>query len=170
MTSNSYSYALVTWLTALSLLLTAAIGLMGSRAPTPICPFPVLTIIPALILSTWRLQYISVAIPALLFIGWQPALFRGETKVPKRSFALFALIACLTVLYFVESWHWGLQYQGAQYTYLVCFINAIWIASILGLFIRNLNRPPSYLSNLCLHWMLFAWLGWYAFPYLGESP
>jgi hypothetical protein len=23
--------------------------------------------------------------------------------------------------------------------------------------------------NLAFHWVLFAWLAWYAFPYLGEQ-
>jgi hypothetical protein len=32
------------------------------------------------------------------------------------------------------------------------------------------KRQPSFGRNLLAHWLLFVWLGWYAFPYLGELP
>jgi hypothetical protein len=35
---------------------------------------------------------------------------------------------------------------------------------------RALPKSKSFASNLIFHWLLFAWLGWFAFPYLGESP
>jgi hypothetical protein len=43
----------------------------------------------------------------------------------------------------------------------------------IGLFLIFAQRwkgEPSFISNLVVHWILFVWLAWYAFPYLGELP
>jgi hypothetical protein len=63
-----------------------------------------------------------------------------------------------------------LEYQGARHTYVVCIVNAAWIAFLWLIFARYWKREPSFKINLLLHWVLFAWLAWYAFPYLGELP
>jgi hypothetical protein len=37
-------------------------------------------------------------------------------------------------------------------------------------FVRTWKMGASFRNSLFVHWMLFAWLAWYAFPYLGELP
>jgi hypothetical protein len=69
---------------------------------------------------------------------------------------------------FVER-KYGVIYRGALYTALVYVINAIWLASLWWAVVRC-QRQPSFARNLFSHWLLFAWLAWYAFPYLGELP
>jgi hypothetical protein len=158
-----------TLLTAMGLLIPASIGLSLSGAPTIFSPFPALTFIPALLLVQWHLEYAVVLLPALLFLLWNPQLFRAEGKIPKRSYVLFGLIAALSVVDFAVSWKSGLQYHGAKYTAIVCSINVAWIGFLSFVFRRGLNTTPSFLTSLFVHWMLFAWLCWYAFPSLGES-
>jgi hypothetical protein len=38
------------------------------------------------------------------------------------------------------------------------------------IFFRSLIVAPSFRTNMFFHWILFAWLAWFAFPWLGELP
>lgn len=171
MTAISKS-ALITFVCGVALIAPASIGLLGSGVPTLLCPLPTLTVLPAFMLSNVFRNgfWAAIGLPTLLFFGWHPGLFRGEAKVPKRSYVLFLIATVLSVVYFIASWKWGVQYQGVRYTQAVCALNAAWI-SLLGVaFARARKGTRSFEFSLFLHWMLFAWLGWYAFPYLGELP
>jgi hypothetical protein len=159
-----------TMMAGLGLLVPASAGLIACNVPTMLCPFPALTVLPAFLLSGRYFFRAAVAIPMLLFFVWHPGLFRGEAIVPKRSYVLLAIAIVLSVVYFVVSWTWGLQYQGPQYAHVVCAVNVAWVAFLLLAFARSWKVPRSFGFNLFLHWMLFAWLAWYAFPYLGELP
>jgi hypothetical protein len=158
----------VTSLTALALLVPASIGLFLSGVPTIFCPLPALTVIPALLLSQWNLEYLAVLLPTLLFLLWNPQLFRADGKIPKRSYVLFVLAAALSAADLAMGWKWGLKYQGPQFTAIVCSINVAWIGFLCLAFRRCLKTAPSFRTSLFVHWMLFAWLFWYAFPWLGE--
>jgi hypothetical protein len=158
----------ITLLTALGLLIPASVWLFLSGVPTIFSPFPALTVIPALMLAQWHLEYAAVLPPAVLFLLWNPQLLRAEGKILKRSYVLFALVAVLSGVDFVLSWKWGLRYQGPPYTAIVCSINIAWIGFLSLAFRRCLNKAPSFRTSLFVHWMLFAWLCWYAFPWLGE--
>jgi hypothetical protein len=104
----------------------------------------------------------------LLFFLWNRQLFRGQARVPRESYVLLALLTVLSVIDFVVSWEWGLQYEGPQFTAVVCSVNIAWLAFLGLAFARTRNGTTSFGTSLFLHWMLFAWLGWYAFPWLGE--
>jgi hypothetical protein len=119
----------ITLLAALGLAVIAYIGAFVSGVPTIYSPLPALTVIPALLLSRPPLDYAVVFIPTLLFLAWNPQLMRHEGKIPKRTYALFAALAVLSILYLAASWKWGLQYQGPQFTAVICSINVAWIGS-----------------------------------------
>lgn len=162
--------ALVTLLAGLALLGPAYVGAFLSGAPTILSPFPALTIIPALLLAQRHLEHAAALIPTLLFLSWNSQLFRGTGKIPKRSYISFVLLTVLSAIYLALSWKWGLRYQGPQHTAIVCSINVAWLG-LLGLaFRRGLKADTNFQTSLLLHWMFFAWLGWYAFPWLGELP
>ena len=152
------------------LLFPASLGLFISGVPTKLCPFPLLTILPAFALSAFRLPYAAVLVPVLLFFVWHRGLFRGETRVPQRTYALLAIVSVLSTVYFIASWKLGLEYQGAEYTRAVCVVNATWATVLIFAFARTWKNDSSFKTSLFLQWMLFAWLAWYAFPYLGELP
>jgi hypothetical protein len=114
--------------------------------------------------------YAAVAVPMLLFFAWHPGLLHGDAKIPKRSYVLLIAVILLDVAYFGTSSKWGLQYQGSRYTHAVCAINVAWAVFLILAFARSWKKTPSFAYSLFLHWMLFAWLAWYAFPYLGELP
>ncbi len=154
----------------LALLIPASIGLLITNVPTILCPFPLMTIGPALLLSGQGSWEAAVVVPMLLFFAWHPGLLHGDANVPKRSYVLLIVLILLAIADFVTSWNWGLQYQGAHYTHVVCAVNVVWAAFLILGFSRGWKRSPSFAYSLFLHWMLFAWLAWYAFPYLGELP
>jgi hypothetical protein len=106
-------------------------------------------------------------VPMILFFVWNPRLLLGVARVPKRSYALFAVATILTVLYFRSGWSDGMSYQGSKYTNAFLGGNVASIALLGLLFARNRKREPSFSTNLLIHWSLFAWLAWFAFPFLG---
>ncbi|HEV2315718.1 MAG TPA: hypothetical protein VGR94_10460 [Candidatus Acidoferrales bacterium] len=84
--------------------------------------------------------------------------------------ALLIASGLLSIVWFAVGWNWGVQYESRQYVYFVCAANIAWIALLAGAFNRYMRREPSFAANLVLHLLLFTWLAWYAFPYLGELP
>ena len=129
-----------------------------------------MTVVPAVALSSLNLQAVAVLIPTILFFLWNPGLIiRQQSNIPKRTVGLVGLLSILTTVDFVLEWKYGLEYQGTGHTIGVCTINALWLAVIWWAVLRAWRRP-SFWVNLLSHWVLFAWLGWYAFPYLGELP
>ena len=159
------------------LLVPAWTGLFITGVPTLLCPLPLLTVIPAFFLAspivpsvpTYRFTWLAVFVPAVLFLAWDPQLFRGRPQVPKRSLALLAVLTVLSVVWFHQGWWYGMKYQGPTFTVAVCIVNLLWLALLWVMFVRCWRRP-SFPQSLLAHWMLFAWLAWYAFPYLGELP
>jgi hypothetical protein len=131
---------------------------------------PALTVIPTFLLLDVGLYRVALAIPSIFFLFWNPQLFRGLAGIPRRTYVLFVSTVLLSIAWFVGGWKFGLEYQGTRFTYLVCAINALWILLLSLLFTRSWKRDLSFPSSLALNWLLFVWLAWYAFPYLGELP
>ena len=150
-----------------ALLFTASAGLLPSGIPTLVTPFPFITVIPAFWLS--GAYFLAVLIPSALFLIWNPKLREGQAIMPRRSLILFGAAASLSALWFYGGWEFGVQYQGEIYTRYILAINLGWLAGILAS-LRRYKRAPNFVNNLLFHWLLFTWLSWYAFPYLGELP
>jgi hypothetical protein len=154
------------------LVLVAWIGCFSAGMPTLICPLPTVTILPAFFLASPPSNLpptLAILVPALLFFAWNPGLFRGTLQVPKRSWVLLTILTALSTVYFPFSWRYGNEYQGHKYTEIICAINVGCIAILWAVLLRA-SRLRSFGSNLLFHAALFAWLAWYAFPYLGELP
>ncbi len=166
---NSLKSAAITAASGLGLLVPAAIGL-NDNGPTILGPLPALTVLPALALASWdrHIWKAAMAVPMLLFFFWLPGLFHGEDKIPKRSYALLAIATVLSVLWFIAGWKYGLDYQGARFTYTVGIVNLAVVSSLAVAFLKIRKGKSSFKTSLILHWILFAWLAWYAFPWLGE--
>jgi hypothetical protein len=154
------------------LVLLAWIGCFSNGMPAPFCPMPMITVIPALVLASppSHLPYwLAIFVPAVLFFAWNPALFRGKSRVPKRSWLLLTALSILSIMYFVGTWKNGVAYQGRTYTIAVCAANFLWLAGLWDILYSSM-RLYSFRANLSFHAALFAWLAWNAFPYLGELP
>jgi hypothetical protein len=104
----------------------------------------------------------------VLFFVWNPGLFYGDKNIPKRSYVLLIVTTVLSLLWFVAGWKDGIAVQGARYNYSVSAINVVWIIGLWVMVGRNWKVESSFKSNVLIHWLLFAWLAWYAFPFFGE--
>ena len=166
---NAHRSTVITMVAGVGLLIPAAIGL-NNNGPTILSPLPALTVLPAFVLGSLKLWKAAIIVPMLLFFCWFPGLLWGVGRIPKRSYVLLAVATGLSVLWFIWGWRFGLDYQGKHYTYTVCFINIAAISFLALAFSRGRKREPSFGTNLIVHWILFAWFAWYAFPYLGELP
>jgi len=159
----------LTLIAGLSLLIPAVVwllsGLLSGNGETSLFyPLPGLVFWPAFLL----LGPAAVAVPMGLFFVWNPGLFYGDKNIPKRSYVLLIVTTVLSLLWFVAGWKDGIAVQGARYNYSVSAINFVWIIGLWVLFGRNWKAESSFRSNLLVHWLLFAWLAWYAFPFFGE--
>jgi len=155
-----------------ALVLLAWIGCFSSGTPTLICPMPLITIVPAFYLASRSFHspyWLGVLLPTTLFFAWTPRISRGQSEVPRRSRVLLASLTVLSLAYFVVSWRDGVQYQGREHTIAVGVVNTIW-AVILWTILYRSSRRSSFAINMLFHATLFAWVAWYAFPYLGELP
>ena len=158
----------VVGLAAVAMILPTSMGLLVSGVPTEICPLPALIIWPAVLLSNLRLQYAAIAFPAVSFCLWHRGLFRGDTIVPRRTYYLLAILFVLNAAWIISGWRLGVQYEGVEYTRAVCLVSLIWATFLVCYLARTWRRGSTFAASLFVHWALFAWLGWYAFPYLGE--
>jgi hypothetical protein len=152
------------------LLIPAWVGLNMFNVSMFLSPLPALTIIPTFLLDAMHLQAVAMVIPAILFFAWNPGLVQGSHLIPKRTNVLFLIAAVLSVIWFIGGWKDGLHYQGPTYTHLICALNVAWVASLGAFLFLRRKSVPSFASNLTFHMLFFAWLGWDAFPYLGELP
>lgn len=112
---------------------------------------------------------IGFAVVPLLFCLWCWPALRGSTRLPIRSVILLLIAIALSALWLAGGYHYGVQYQSVGYVVGVAMINSIcWVVLIALALLAH--RHPSFGHNLGFHFALFAWLAWFAFPYLGELP
>jgi len=137
---------------------TFATGVPRIWAPMPIHVF----------LLWWLIGPAVVLMPALLLLAWCWPISSSANVVPRRSIVLLATLALLSVVYFIASWHFGVLYQGATHTTGVACINLL-VLMALALLAFQIARRPNRAGPFIFHTLLFAWLGWCAFPYLGEG-
>ncbi|PYP89420.1 MAG: hypothetical protein DMG65_13735 [Candidatus Angelobacter sp. Gp1-AA117] len=157
-------------LSGISLLFFGWLGLLSSGIPTPYCPMPTITVIPAFALSSWNLEIVAVLIPVLLFFLWNPGLLVSEqSRLPRRTLGIVGVLTLLSMVDFIFEWNYGLQYRGMRHLLTILIINVAMLALLWWAIVRVLRRP-SFSWNLFSHWLLFVWLAWCAFPYLGELP
>lgn len=119
-------------------------------------------------IGEWAPAILTMMIPALFFFAWNPGLFRGSVNFPRRTYALFAVVAVLSLGYFSLAWSDGLRNQGVRYTYTVFAANIVLVAILGFLFTISRKEQPSFRTNMFLHWTLFVWLFWFAFPFFGQ--
>jgi hypothetical protein len=107
----------------------------------------------------------TVVVP-IAFLAWSTHLWRGEVAIPKRSRNLAMLIFVASVLWFMWSGQVAVQTKGLFYVILMQGFNVL-IASILVLLYRLNRAEPKFGMTYAYHWLMFAWIGWCAFPWMG---
>ncbi|MCI0652069.1 MAG: hypothetical protein L0Z55_09310 [Planctomycetes bacterium] len=103
-----------------------------------------------------------------LFLAWVMPGYRTQLRIPIRSLILFGLGAAMCVLHLRLGWNYGERYQGEEFLEACVVYNSAATAILLVLLVCNL-RFPSVGSCLAFQAALFAWFGYCAFPWLGET-
>jgi hypothetical protein len=136
-------------------------------------PFNLLVIVPAFLLGEQfsvdvALLIAPLSVPFFFLIWTMPATWIGP-KPPKRTliFAFFAV--SLSVASLVLGYSYGVEYHGISYVIGTLITSALcWTAiAVAGI---TAVLKPSVGRNLTFHIAFFAWLAWYAIPYMGELP
>jgi hypothetical protein len=144
------------------LLFTAVPPFLGG--PGLLAPIPFPWFVLSMLLSP-----AAFIVPAAWFVLWAPQLRAGAGEIPRRSVVLLGVLAALTALWDVQAWSYGVRWQGIGYTRAVLACSTGWIVLLAGICVWAV-RKPSFAKSCLFHTLLFAWLGWYAFPFLGELP
>ena len=161
------------WLCAL-LIWGAAYSSISAGFPRLYSPYAMAVIAPAFFLmfnsfpSTGAVILATLFCP-ILFVAWSFPLLQQQSHIPKRSKVMALVLAVLSLPYFFASWHYGITYQGQPHTIVVFIFNVVFWFALLALTRTNQLRP-SFVSSMSFHTLLFIWLAWVAFPYLGELP
>lgn len=135
--------------------------------PSPISPLSLIIALPAL--SVPHPYLLGPLVGPIIYISWCFPLVNGQMKVPLRSKIFSVLFILLSVFFLVAGWKYGTQYEGVVHTITMYVFNIIfWV----GLFFteRKNREKPTFRTNLSFHVLLFFWLTWVGFPWLGELP
>jgi hypothetical protein len=89
--------------------------------------------------------------------------------VPIRSYVLWVAVTILSGTWIVAGWHYGLEYEGLEYT-ASCALFSVALSSLSAFALWRARTAPSFSSALVFQTLLFLWLASYALPYLGEIP
>lgn len=138
-----------------------------SGVPTVASPFPFLVVVPMFL--GWPF-IVSAVIPifAFILILW-PISRAKRGPIPMRASILLAVGTILSAPWLVTGWTYGVQYEGFDYTLRVVIINLVFICA-LWCFWTYTRRDSTFGWRLVFGTLLFYWLFWFAFPYLGELP
>jgi hypothetical protein len=126
-------------------------------------PGPVFVLLPSFLIGP-----AGMLVPMISFFLWNRALFNGAVKIPRRSHILVAFLTVLSVPWFLSGWRDGIDLHGPHFNYFLSMINIAWLAILWFLIVHSWKAEPSFRFNLLFHWLLFAWLAWFAFPFFGD--
>jgi hypothetical protein len=129
------------------------------------------------VIPVFMLYALAVPSPLLLLLASLPnAIFfllstrstaHDNFKISRLFTSISVLLVLLSVIFLFVSYDYGVQYQGLHHTLFMYLFNGIFICSLITAYIAN-NRKPSMNNSLVFRVLLFCWLGWCAFPWLGE--
>ena len=105
---------------------------------------------------------------ALLTYIWLRPLRHDDISVPLRSWLVLFALLVLVPVYFATSWQTGVLHQGLGATLALAAEAGSFLLAlcILG---YHAHRRPSFLLSLAFHSVLFLFVAWCAFPWLGEG-
>lgn len=143
-----------------------AMGMTGYGTPSLLSPYPLLLTIPAFMGIPIALLVLLFCVLAAVFSS---QLRHGDGRIPRRAIVLYGLFVPISAVMFIVGWSYGVQYQGARYALGAAMSSAALVAILAALLWLN-RRQASLWSSTWFHFLLFAWLGTFAVPYMGETP
>ncbi len=144
----------------------ASVGAFGGGSPTIFAPASFLLMLPAF--SGVPLP-LAIALVVAAFVLWSLQLFRGVATMPARTMALLLMAVAASTYWYVVGWHYGLKWEGREYT-SVCAVVSGLMAVSCAVLIWRARVVPNHRVSLAAHTLLFVWMATYGFAYLGETP
>jgi hypothetical protein len=143
-----------------------SLGIAGDGYPTLRSPYPILLAIP-----------LFLGVPAMLvaiafgtaFMFWSRYLERSDTSIPHRSIILLVVTTIVSTLIYASVWEDAIQYPDETFV-VEALVSSVVMAVALYLLAAWNHRMPSFAASATFHFFLFAWLGTYAVPWVGEVP
>jgi len=140
--------------------------------PTIYSPYSFIVVLPAfgfysLIGNGFFFRLLSVLPVAAVYVAWSLVMINESKIIPKESIVFALVLVAGSVFYNLASFEYGIKYQGEIHTYIMYLYNIMCFIG-MGLIARVNRISPSYMSVVGFHVMLFSWLGWVSFPWLGE--
>ena len=164
--SSKFSISFIVVLTISSLTMIA-------NYPKLYSPYSFFVVLPALIASALELPKILLlfiaALPnTLFFLLWSKYTVKDKFLIHKATLKLSCAFVLLSIFFCITSYSYGIKYQGLEHTLLMYCFNLVFIGSLYKVYLINRIKPS---INNCLFYnvLLFIWLGWCAFPWLGEG-
>jgi hypothetical protein len=148
---------------ALSITLASSFMLLGGFMPLWMAPMPFY-----LVFSFWLISFGSIFILPVIYIF--EVLLLDQTKhLGNWVLAISSGVFFLDFLYLIEAWEYGFKYQGRDHTMIVIAENLIVMCLILSLILLGFRKKTAIYHRVA-NLVLFLFLAWCAFPYLGEMP
>ena len=158
----------------LGFLLVLSTGALTMTAGYPkiYSPYSFTVVIPVFMLYALALpgplMLLLASLPnALLFLLSTRSTAHENFKISRLFTGISVLLVLLSLIFLFVSYDYGIQYQGLKHTLFMYLFNGIYIVSLIAAYIAN-NRKPSLNNSLVFRILFFCWLGWCAFPWLGE--
>jgi len=151
---------------SLAFLSAVSIGMFVGESPSLVAPSSMVIMIPAFLSWPW---YVVFGLPVFTFWLWAYQLYFGVVAIPTRSLMLFVFEFLASMVWFILGWRNGIEFQGRSFT-LGTLLLSLLVASTLSVVTVSAWRRPTWAKSLASHWLAWAWLVTYAFPYLAESP
>ena len=151
-------------LACLAALLLGLMSLAFSyRFPVPHAPFP----LPMLLLGLAPM--LTIPFLVALFVLWCLPNLRGDATTPRRTWVLLIAVTAFSAIYYGIAGSHGVEFQGPRYVAICAGISASYAVAAYLMLWWNRARPAPWRSAV-LSFLVFAWFGTYAFPYMGELP
>lgn len=173
--SASARIVVIRWLAIIGIGgLVAGLSLLTALrwAPSLVTPLNLIVVAPVLLLAPTLGSATNIAVAmvfAVLAVIWCIPIVRRGTRIPTRSVVLLVVAGALAIACLAMDYLSGSIRRPTEHAVCVVAISLGWWMALCMLVIMA-RRRPSISRNLMFHVALFAWLAWYAIPYLGELP
>jgi hypothetical protein len=158
----------VFFICALSTVAVASLPIW-TETRTVLSPLPILSMVFLLLAYRWP-SVIVAAIPVGAFLTFLWPITRTHLgPIPMRATVLLVIGTTLSVVYLVACWPYGVQYAGVVHARSVIVINALSMLILWVLWVA-FHRDSPFGCRIAFGTLLFYWLFWCAFPYVGQFP
>lgn len=135
------------------------------RMPSPHAPYPLLLVYA---MGFGLLPFLSIPLYVWLYWRWCRATLEGEAETPRRTQVLLFAVTLLSAAWYYVGASYGIEYQGRHYVQFCAGMSIGYAVTAYAMWWWN-RRRPAPARSASLGFLVFAWLGTYAFPWFGET-